>query len=61
MSSPVGPKKPVHYSPTARPGWRLPEPVPQIQPPGAAAKPLLGAAIAVQAAWVIALLAMALR
>ena len=42
-------------------GWRLPEPAPTSSPPGSAWKWLLAAAIVLQAAWIIALAAMAAR
>ena len=43
----------------AKPAWRLAEAVPERGPPGPAWKWLLAAAIFVQAAWIIALVAMA--
>jgi hypothetical protein len=41
--------------------WRLPEPVPPAGPPGAIRKWLLAAAVVAEAAWILALIAMAVR
>ena len=45
----------------ARPSWRLDEAVPAAGPPGPAWKWLLAVAVLAQAAWIFALLAMAIR
>ncbi len=45
----------------SKPAWRLPEAVPQPGPPGINWKLLLAAAIVLQAAWIIALVIMAMR
>jgi hypothetical protein len=45
----------------AQPAWRLRGPVPPRGQPGAAWKWLLAVAVLVQAAWILALLAMAIR
>lgn len=59
MSLQVTRKKESQISTAEKPAWRLAEPVPQPGPPGPAWKWLLAAAVVAQAAWVIALIAMA--
>ncbi len=54
-------KRESPISAAAKPAWRLREPVLQPGPPRSAWKWFLAAAVFVQAAWIIALIAMATR
>ena len=60
MSFQVMHKKETRSPAAARPAWRLADPVPEDGPPGRAWKRLLAAAVVAQAAWILALLAMAM-
>jgi hypothetical protein len=59
MNAPVPRKKEPPIS--AKPAWQLAGPVAQPRPAGAAWKCLLAVAVALQAAWIVALVVMAMK